>query len=151
MGNEIKRDQCPEKYYAKGSVLKDCIPSIIILVIISFFSGNMFRQSGLNIATTIAVEAVFVILFSAFLAFMFKRIKRRQAQTYISLCENGVCGVCPLNGFKNRDFSLLYGEITKMTVKGDRLSLYSKKGNVILNLTDPAGVATIIKSKNSSL
>ena len=28
MGNEIKRDMCPEKYYAKGSVIKDSIPTI---------------------------------------------------------------------------------------------------------------------------
>ena len=151
MGNEIKRDQCPEKYYAKGNVLKDSIPVLIAIIVVAFLSGNMFRSSGLNMAVTIAIEAVVVLLFYGLFSLVFKGVKQRQAQTYISLCENGVCGICPLNGYKNRDFSLLYSEITKMTLKGDSLVLYSPKGNVVLNLTDPTGVAAIIRSKNSSL
>ena len=41
---------CPEKYYAKGSVVKDSIPTIIAIVIVAFFSGNLFNGSGMNVA-----------------------------------------------------------------------------------------------------
>ena len=151
MGNEIKRDMCPEKYYAKGSIIKDSIPTIIALVIVAFFSGNLFNGSGLNVAITILIEAVFVCLMYGFIFFMFKGMKTRLAETYISVCENGVCGVCPLNGYKNKTFELSYNEITKMVVKGERLFLYSNKGNVALTLRDAAGTAAHIKSKNVNL
>lgn len=151
MGNEIKRDMCPEKYYAKGSVIKDSIPTIIALVIVAFFSGNLFNGSGLNTAITILIEAVFVCLMYGFIFIMFKGMKTRLAETYISVCENGVCGVCPLNGYKNKTFELSYNEITKMVVKGERLFLYSSKGNVALTLRDAAGTSDLIKSKNVNL
>ncbi len=151
MGNEIKRDMCPEKYYAKGSIITDSIPTIIALVIVAFFSGNLFNGSGLNIAITILIEAVFVCLMYGFIFIMFKGMKKRLAETYISVCENGVCGICPLNGYKNKTFELSYNEITKMVVKGERLFLYSQKGNVALTLRDAAGTAALIKSKNASL
>lgn len=38
MGNEIKREKCSEKYYARGSVIKDRIPTIIALVNVAFIS-----------------------------------------------------------------------------------------------------------------
>ena len=151
MGNEIKRDMCPEKYYAKGSVIKDSIPTIIALVIVAFFSGNLFNGSGLGIAITILIEAVFVCFMYGFIFLMFKGMKKRLAETYISVSENGVCGVCPLNGYKNKTFELTYDEITKMVVKGERLFLYSKKGTVALTLRDAAGTAALIKSKNVNL
>lgn len=151
MGNEIKRDMCPEKYYAKGSIITDSIPSFIALVIVAFFSGNLFNGSGLNIAITILIEAVFVCLMYGLIFIMFKGMKKRLAETYISVCENGVCGICPLNGYKNKTFELSYNEITKMAVKGERLFLYSKNGNVALTLTDASGTAALIKSKNVNL
>lgn len=150
MGSEIKRDMCPEKYYAKGSIIKDTIPTIIALVIVAFFSGNLFNGSGINIVITIIIEAVFVCLMFGFVFFMFKGLKKRMSETYISMCKNGVCGVCP-NGFKNKTFELPYNEITKMVIKGERLFLYSNKGNVTLTLRDAAGTASLIKSKNENL
>lgn len=151
MGSEIKRDMCPEKYYAKGSIVKDSIPTIVALVAVAFFSGNLFNGSGLNSVITILIEAVFVCLMYGFIYIMSKGMKTRLAETYISVCENGVCGVCPLNGYKNKTFELSYIEITKMVVKGERLFLYSAKGNVALTLRDAAGTASLIKNKNASL
>ena len=151
MGNEIKRDVCPEKYYAKGSVIKDSIPTIIALVIVAFFSGNMFYESGMETVVTIIIEAVFVCGMYGFVLFMFKGMKKRIAATYISVCENGVCGVCQMNGFKNKTFELSYAEITKMVVRGERLFLSSKKEKVSLTLKDAAATAELIRSKNPNL
>ena len=151
MGNEIKRDVCPEKYYAKGSVIKDSIPTVIALVIVAFFSGSLFNGSGMDMAITILIEAVFVCGMYGLVCLLFKGMKKRLAETYISVCENGVCGICPLNGYKNKAFELAYDEITKMVVKGERVFLYSKKGNVALTLKDAADTAALIKSKNGNL
>lgn len=151
MGNELKRDMCPEKYYAKGSIIKDTLPTVIALIVVAFFSGSMFNGSGLNAVITILIEVVFVFAFYGFIFFMFKGMKQRLSETYISVCENGVCGVCTLNGYKNKTFELSYGEITKMTVKGERLFLYSGKGNVILTLKDATDTAALIKDKNVNL
>lgn len=149
MGNEIKRDMCPEKYYAKGSVVKDTIPTIIALIIVAFFSGSF--SIGINAVVTIIFEIIFVCIMYAFVFFMLKGTRKRLAETYISVCENGVCGICPLNGYKNKTFELTYDEITKMVVKKERLFLYSNKGNVFLTLKDAAGTAALIKSKNVNL
>lgn len=151
MGNELKKDVCPEKYCAKSSIIKDSIPTIIAILVVAFFSGSFFNNSGLNIAVTIVIEAAFVILlYSIFYIFM-SGMKKRWAETYISVCENGVCGICPLNGYKNKTFELYFNEITKITVKGERLFLYSQKGVVALTLKDANGTAKIIKSKNANL
>ena len=69
------------------------------------------------------------------------------AQTYISVCENGVCGVCTANGFKNKPFSMVYGEITQVKVKGERLLLYRGKERVELTLNDAAATGELIQQK----
>lgn len=151
MGEELKRDCCPEKYCAKGSVIKDSIPTIVALVIVAFFSGDLFIGSGLSSVVTILIEIVFVLLMYSVIFVMFKGMKQRLAETFISVCENGVCGVAPLNGYKNKTFSLTYAELTKLVVKGERLFLYSKNETVALTLQDAAGTAALIKSKNAYL
>lgn len=151
MGTEIKRDQCPEKYYAKGSIIKDSIPIIISILIVAFFSGSLFSESGMDTVITIIIEIVFsLILYSVFF-FMFKGTKKRLAETYISVCENGITGICPLNGYKNKSFEVHYNEITKLTVKGERLFLNTTKGKITLTLKDAAGTAAAIRSRNTSL
>lgn len=151
LGNELKKDYCPEKYYAKGSIIKESMPTIVALVIVAFFSGNMFGASGMNMAVTIIIEAIFVIGLYALMYVLFKGMKKRLAETYISVCENGVCGICPVNGYKNRNFESSYEDINKMEVKGERLFLYTKSGNVCLTLKDAKGTAELIKSKNQNL
>lgn len=133
------------KYYAKGSVVKESIPTMIALLIVAFFSGNLFNGSGVNMVITILIEFIFMSLMYGFVFFMLKGMKTRLAETYISVCENGVCGICPLNGYKNKTFELSYGEITKVVRKGERLFLYSGKGNVVLTLKDAAGTAALIQ------
>ncbi len=150
LGNEIKRDSCPEKYCAKGSIIKDSIPTVIALVIVAFFSGNLFSGSGLNIAITIIIEAVFVCGMYALVYLAFGGMKKRLAETYISLCENGLCGICQA-GRKNRSFEYSYSDIKRISVKGERLFIYPETGVIALTLKDAAGVATIIKSKNPSI
>ncbi len=149
MGYEIARDVCPQKYYAKGSVIKDTIPTIIALIIVAFFSGSLSFE--INAIVTIIFEIVFVCITYGFIFILFKGMKKRLAETYISVCENGVCGICPLNGYKNKNFELFYNDITKMVVKGERLFLYSKKGNVALTLMNAAATSALIKSKNTNL
>lgn len=151
MGNEIKRDACPEKYYGKGSALKNCIPVAIAWLLVALSTGALLNQGGLEAAVVIIIEVVLFCAVMVLFYFLFKGQAKRLAESYISVCENGVCGVCPQNGFKNKNFELAYNEITKMAVKGQRLALYAPKGNVYLTLTDAAGTAALIKSKNPAL
>lgn len=150
-GAELKRDTCPEKYCSKGSILKDSLSSLVGILFVSFLSGSLLNGSGLDIAVTIIIEVVVCLGFYGLIYLLFKGMKKRLAETCISVCEEGVLGICPLNGYKNRNFALTYGEITKLVVKGERLFLYSKKGTVALTLNDAAGVAALIKSKNVNL
>lgn len=151
MGNEIKRDSCPAKYCDKGSLIKDSLSTLAAALIVAYFSGNLFHASGLNIAVTILIEAAVVLVLYGMTFFLFKGVKKRLAETYISVCEGGICGICPQNGFKNKEFSLTYDQISKLTVRGDRLILHSQQGVVNLTLTDAAGTAALIRSKNSNL
>ena len=149
MGNEIKRDMCPEKYYAKGSVVKETFPTIIALIIFALFNGSLLNKSGINIILTIIIEIIVCCVIYVLIYFLFKGAKSRLAETYISVCENGVCGICGAKGYKNKNFDLLYSEIDKLVVKGERLFLYSKKGTVILTLKDAPGTSALIMSKNN--
>lgn len=152
MGNEIKRDMCPEKYWGKGSVAKNVLPILISLIIVDLFTGTLFvNGASVDLAVTIIMDAVVTLAFCGVFTFVFKKASKSLAETYISVCEYGVCGICPINGYKNREFELAYDEITKLTVKGERLFLYSSKGNVTLTLKDAAGTAELIKSKNVNL
>lgn len=150
-GAELKRDTCPEKYCSQGSVLKDSLSAFVGILFVCFFSGSLLKGSGLEIAIVIAIEVVVSCGLYALIYLLFKGMRKRLAETYISVCEEGVLGICPQNGYKNKTFALPYGEIMKMVVKGERLFLYSKQGTVTLTLNDAAGVAALIKSKNVNL
>ncbi len=147
VGNEIKRDVCPQKYYEKGSVMKDTLSIVAVTVVISLFSGNLLEAGGLNTVVTLLIEALFVVVMYAMCHFLLKGSKVRLAETYISICENGICGVYPINGMKNGNFSLMYSEITKLSVKNDRLIIFSNKGRIILTLVDAQGSAALINSR----
>ena len=149
MGNELKRDFCPPKYCATKNVFAESIPTLIAVVIVAFFSGNMFSAGGMDMAVTIIIEIVFAAVLYGFSFLLFRGMKKRMAETYISVCENGVCGICPKNGYKNREFSLRYNEITKVNAKGERLVLNSRKGNVVLTLQSAGETAEMIKAKMS--
>lgn len=147
LGIELKRDACPPKYCSQGSAFADSIPTLIAVVIVAFFSGNLFNAGGMDFAITLVIEIVFAALLYGFTFIMFRGMKKRLAETYISICEHGVCGICPQNGYKNREFSLLYGEITKVAVKGERLFLYSRGGNVVLTLQSAGETSALIQNK----
>ena len=149
MGNEIKRDTCPEKYCNQKNTFTGIIPVIISLLIVCVFSGVMLKQGGLNIVITVVVEAVVLCLFSVLYYFLFKKSRARLADTYISVCDNGVHGECAANGFKNKTFELSYAEISNVAVRGDRLSLYSSKGTVFLFLKDVNATAELINQKRA--
>ena len=151
MGTELKRDTCPMKYCKKGSLLGDSLPVIGAMIIVALFSGNLFISAGINTIVSIIIEAVFIIAIYSIFYVMFGKVKDCLAETYISVCKNGVCGICHVNGFKNVAFELTYAEITKMIVSRDRLTLFSAKGRVPLTLNDAQGVAAIIRSKNFNL
>lgn len=119
LGNKLKRDFCLPKYCSQRSVFAESVPPLIAVVIVAFFSGNLFNASGMDLAITLVIEIIFAALLYGFAFIMFRGMKRRLAETYISVCENGVCGICPQNGYKNREFSLRYSEITKVVVKGE--------------------------------
>lgn len=149
MGNEIMRDKCPEKYCSKGSVIKNSIPTIIAVLLVAYFSGDLFKGSGMQTAVVIAIEvAVVVSIYGMFYLFM-NGVKKRLAETYISVCENGICGVCPINGYKNREFSYTYAEVTKVTQKGERLFIDTASGRVVLTLTNATVVAELINGRKN--
>ena len=149
LGNELKKDTCPEKYCKQGSFVAESLPILVSSLIVAFFSGNLFQASGVSVAVTVAVEAVFVAVIYGMFFFFMKGMKKRLAETCICVCEGGVLGICALNGFKNRQFCLPYSQITRMEVKKDRLFLYGAKERVILTLKDAPGTAALIQSKLS--
>lgn len=151
LGNELRRDACPPKYCAQESVFQELIPVLIAAAIVAFFSGNLFRASGMDFAIILVIEIGVVALLCGLAFVMFRGVKKRLKETYISVCANGVCGICPQNGLKNREFSLRYHEITKVTVKGERLFLYSKKGNVGLTLQHAGEISALIQTQMRQL
>ena len=146
MGNELKRDTCPEKYCKKGNLIKDTIPVLIALVIVAVFSGSLFDQSGMNTVVTVIIEVIFFAAMYGVIYWMLGKSKANLAKTYIAVCENGVCGVYAAGGFTSKPFELSYTSVTKLTVKGERLYIYSPKATVSLTLNDAEGIAALIRS-----
>ena len=148
LGNEIARDCCPQKYTEQGNLFKESLPVIVMLILVSLWSGSLFRGGGVGGIATLIIEIVFVIGMYAFVFFVLKGSKKRLAETYIVICENGVCGVCPLNGFKNRDFCVYYSSISKVRAKKDQLFIYSA-GNktAVFTLHNASAAAELIQSR----
>ena len=149
MGKELRRAFCPPKYCKQGSVFAESLPTLVALVIVAFFSGSLFQAGGVNFAITVVIEILFAGLMYGFFFLFFRGMKKRLGETYISVCENGVCGVCPVNGFKNREFSLLYSQIDTITAKGERLIINAKEGNVVLTLENAPGICSLIQAKKN--
>ena len=151
LGQELKKDMCPEKYYAKGVTPSDIIPVTIALLIVAFFSGSLLNGAKINMGIIIAFESAFVLGLGAFLFFMVKGQKKRMAEVYISVCQYGICGVCHFNGFKNRPFELPYNQISAIEVKGDRIIITAQKEKAILTLTDALGTEAAIREAASKI
>ena len=144
-GSQIKRDSCPEKYWKKGNFFVDILPVFAASLVVAVLSGDMFTGGGLHIAATIAIEAVVVLALTGTMYFITNGQKKRFAQTYISVCEGGVQGVCPVSGFKCKDFAIPYSQIQKVTAKGDRLTIVSAQGTYIVTVGDAQNTCTLIQ------
>ncbi len=151
MGEELKKDRCPDKYCRTDNMFKDIIPVLLALLFVTYVSGTMLNEGTGNTLVTVIVEVLTYVALTALYSSMIKKQKQRLAETYIRVCENGVYGVFAVNGYKNKRFDLYYEDISRITVKKDRLFIYSRNGNVNLWLTDPQGVADVIRSKNKHL
>jgi hypothetical protein len=149
MGNELKRDTCPEKLYASGNLFVETLPALLALFFVGCFSGSLFLSAGVGMPLTILFEAIFVGGMYAFLYFTMKSSKKILSMTYLSICENGVSGVVGKNSFSTRSFQFPYEQIKQATVKGDRLMLKTTIENIFIPLKDATASADLIRSKLS--
>ena len=146
-GAEILKSSCPEKYLRKSSLISDCLSTFVAFLIVAYFSGNLFKAGGLNSVTIIIIEAVVILFFTVLTYFLFKGVKKRLSETYISICENGICGIRAVNGFKNAPFSVSYDGITKISHKSDRVYIDSNQGKIILTLNNAEEAVRLIREK----
>lgn len=146
LGNEIKKVRCPDKYCSTKFTAGDFLPILLASIVVAYFSGTLLSAGGINIILTVLIETVFVVGMCFFTNILFKGVKKRLAETYISICENGICGIWAVNGYKNAEFKALYGEITKVTYRGDRVVITTNHGKIVLTLNDVTeNVALICK------
>ena len=134
LGNEILRDQCPEQYYCRRSLLKDILPIVIAAVIVAFFSSTLLDSAGLDWYWNLLIEFLFVMVLGVVFYCLFGGIKKRLSQTYISVCEKGISGICAVNGYKNESFSIPYEEISFASYQGDRAIIETKNGKYTFTL-----------------
>ena len=123
-GNELLRDQCPQKYHSKSSLYKDIIPVIIAAVIVSFFMGNLLESSGLN--------------------WLFSGIKNRLSKTYISVREKGICGIYAVNGYHNAAFLIPYEDIRYVSYHGEKAILETRQGKFTFLLEHASETVALI-------
>lgn len=147
MGNEILRDSCPQKYCKKGNLFVDALPVLLAAIVVAYFSGSLFKGGGMEATVIIIIEAVFIFGIYGIFYVLMGGMKKRLAETYISVCDNGICGICPINGYKNREFSSTYSEITKVTVKGERIFIDTASGRITLTLNNASAAADVINLK----
>ncbi len=146
IGKEMARATCPKKYCTTGSVVKEVISSTLSFVIVSVAAGLFLNKGGADITVSITVGVVFVLLGTLFMTVIINGQKKRWAQTYISVCEHGVTGICPLNGYKNKTFAISYKDINDVIVKGDRLLLKTTSEKINITIERTAEIANIINT-----
>lgn len=145
-GAEIKRDTCPRKYCTKKKMIADSIPSLLALIVVAFFSGNLFGASGLHMVFTILIEVAFIAVMYAVTYRTLEKARKCFANMYICVCEQGVMGVCIDKGYKNREFAYAYEQIKKVTAKGERVFLSTDSEQIVLTLDNARETAALIDS-----
>ena len=147
LGQEILRDKCPEKYCSKNSFFSDILPILLASVVVAIMSGTMFNKAGINIFTTVVMDVLVIMFLCGLFLVLFSGVKKRLAQTYISVCEKGICGIRAINGYKNGMFEIVYADILKVTNKGERVIIETKIGKIIMTLSKAEETVNLIKEK----
>ena len=146
LGNELKRDFCPPKLCSQKRLFADSIPVLLALVFVGFFSGSMLSAAGMDTVVILLIEVVLWGAVYAMMLMMFRKMYQRIAESYISVCDFGVCGICPM-GVKSKQFALPYNQIQKITAKGNRLMIKAPGLNAAFTLGDAPGTCALIQSK----
>lgn len=146
MGNEILKDTCPQRFYDKSGIIKDTLPIIIAVVIVALFSGNLFSKAGINSLINLIIEVCFIFTFGIVFYFLFAKIKSKFSETYISVCENGICGVKDAGGFKNEPFCYEYWQINGVVSKGEKLLVDTVDGRFVILLENSENTARLINA-----
>lgn len=146
MGNELKRDSCPPQLCSQKRLFLDTIPILISLLFVAVLSGSLFSAAGMDTVVIILIEVVLWGAVYAMMLMMFRKMYKRIAESYISVCAFGVCGICPM-GARSKEFALPYSQIQKITAKGNRLVIKAPGLNAAFTLGDAPGTCALIQSK----
>ncbi len=144
LGEILKTDRCPEKNCEKGGIMKDCVIVDIVMAIISVVSGNMLIKGGVGFAATVAFELVFLVAVYTAVYYIMKGSRNRLAETFINICEKGICGIRAINGYKNGDFSVAFSDIKKVTNRGERVIIHTETQKIVMILTDAKETVSMI-------
>ena len=141
LGAIRKRFSCPEKYSTQAPLWKDILFNLIPVLIVGFMIASLANGAGMSAAGAYLVGALVTAGFTFFSVFVTRAWKKRYEESYMTLQEKGISGVCPVNAFHSKEFAVAYNEIRNVTVKKDRMTLDTAAGRIVLFAEEADAVA----------
>ena len=111
LGAIRKRFSCPEKYSTQAPLWKDILFNLIPVLIVGFMIASLANGAGMSAAGAYVVGALVTAGFTFFSVFVTRAWKKRYEESYMTLQEKGISGVCPVNAFHSKEFAVAYNEI----------------------------------------
>ena len=146
LGPVRKTVACPQKYSAQAPLWKDILSNVIPLLILGYLMASLSHGAGLSWTGAYLVGALVVAGFLIFSVVVTRAWKTRYGESFLTLHEKGISGVCPKNAFHLKDFAAAYGEIRNVRVNKDRLILDTVEGRIVLFAEDAEALAEELRS-----
>ena len=150
LGAEIRRSTIPQKYMTNSSLIGDIIPTAIAFLLVELYSGTLLSGT-MGAVMSFVISLIIYCIFMTIMYFVFKAMRKKQAQTYITVCEYGIYGTCA-RGMNLCNYVVPYSDIKSVSGKRETLRITSAScGSIIHMLPDAPEIATLIQSRMQAL
>lgn len=146
MGTELYRFSCSERFLNKSTIV-NILPVFFASLLAGAFCGALLSAAGYTGAGIIAGVALVAVLTGCTALFDIKQ-KKVYAETFLSICENGITGRYGLGYTKTAEFSYEYAGLKTAKGKKSNLKITPRKGKRFVFITDDAvRAAELIREK----
>lgn len=147
LGSILKTLRSPEKSYAQAPIWKDILFNLIPSAIVAFMMRALLLGAGLEEFTVNLLFVLVTAFFTFFCVFTTRSVKKRCAELFLNIHENGLSGVRLVNAFKTKSFELPFSELKDVTWAKARLILSTSSGKIMMTLDDAEAVAAELKQR----
>ena len=132
LGKVEKQIRLPDKLTVQAPMWRDILSNLIPILILGYLELSLFSGAGLTYGAAVAISVLVVVLLTALAVVVTRAWKKRYAEMFLNVQENGLSGVCAGTAFKSKSFAFPYKELKSASGKKNRLTLLTASGNYTL-------------------